>query len=102
MYQLHRFGSWSVNSGVVHLYVKKIIEQYSDSAGLITPARYMSLKLQMPIRERCGLMISAYSMLRTTGFFTDNTYYHFLKTAVLKKVMSIAQLYMYFSVHFDS
>ena len=31
---------------------KKIIEQYSDSAGLITPCRYMSLKLHMRIRER--------------------------------------------------
>ena len=35
--QLRHLGGWSVTSGVVHLYVKKIIEQYSDSAGLITP-----------------------------------------------------------------
>ena len=53
--QLRHLGSWLVNSGVVHLYMKKIIEQYSDSAGLITPGRYMSLKLHMRIRERYGL-----------------------------------------------
>ena len=53
--QLRHLGGWSVNSEVVHLYVKKIIEQYSDSAGLITPGRYMSLKLHMRIRERYGL-----------------------------------------------
>ena len=46
-------------------------------------------------------MIGTYSMLRTTGFL-GTTHYHLLKTAVLKKVMNIAQLYMYFSVHFDS
>ena len=53
--QLRRLGGWSVTSGVVHLYVKKIIEQYSDSAGLITPGRYTSLTLHMPMRERYGL-----------------------------------------------
>ena len=52
---LRRLGGWSVTSGVVHLYVKKIIEQYSDSAGLITPGRYTSLKLHMRMRERYGL-----------------------------------------------
>ena len=46
-------------------------------------------------------MISTYSMLRTTGFL-GTTHYHLLKTAVLKKLMNIAQLYMYFSVHFNS
>ena len=29
-------GGWSVTSGVVHLDVKKIIEEYSNNAGLIT------------------------------------------------------------------
>ena len=38
---LRSLEGWSVTSGVVHLYVKKIIEQYSDSAGLITPGRYI-------------------------------------------------------------
>ena len=41
--QLRRLGGggvWSVQSGVVQIYVKKIIEQYSDSAGLISPSRY--------------------------------------------------------------
>ena len=38
--QLRHLGGWSVQSGVVHIYVKKIIEQYSDSAGLLTPGRY--------------------------------------------------------------
>ena len=33
-------GGWSVTSGVVHLDVKKIIEQYSNNAGLITLVRY--------------------------------------------------------------
>ena len=37
---LRHLGGWSVQSGVVHIYVKKIIEQYSDSAGLLTPGRY--------------------------------------------------------------
>ena len=46
-------------------------------------------------------MISTYFTLRNTGFF-GTTHYHLLKTAVLKKLMNIAQLYMYFSVHFDS
>ena len=46
-------------------------------------------------------MISTYFTLRNTGFF-GTTYYHLLKTAVLKKLMNIAQLYTYFSVHFDS
>ena len=35
-----RGGVWSVQSGVVHIYVKKIIEQYSDHAGVITPSRF--------------------------------------------------------------
>ena len=34
------WGVWSVQSGVVQIYVKKIIEQYSDSAVLISPGRY--------------------------------------------------------------
>ena len=38
--QLRRLGGWSVQSSVVHIYVKEIIEQYSDSAGLLTPGRY--------------------------------------------------------------
>ena len=38
--QLRPLGGWSVQSGIVHIYVKKIIEQYSDSAGLLTPGRY--------------------------------------------------------------
>ena len=46
-------------------------------------------------------MISTYFTLRNTGFF-GTTHYHLLKTAVLKKLMNIAQLYTYFSVHFDS
>ena len=46
-------------------------------------------------------MVSTYSMLTTTRFL-GTTHYHLLKTAVLKKVLSIAQLYIYFSVHFDS
>ena len=33
-------GVGSVQSDVVQIYVKKIIEQYSDSAGLISPGRY--------------------------------------------------------------
>ena len=47
-------GVWSVQSGVVQIYVKKIIEQYSDSAGLISPGRYW-LKLHMRITERYRL-----------------------------------------------
>ena len=46
-------------------------------------------------------MIGTYSILRTTGFL-GTTHYHLLKTAVLKKLMNIAKLYMYFFVHFDS
>ena len=38
--QLRRLGGWSIQSGIVHIYIKKIIEQYSDSAGLISPGRY--------------------------------------------------------------
>ena len=53
--QLRRLGSWLVNSVVLHLYMKKIIEQYSDSAGLITPGGYMSFKMHMRIREGYGL-----------------------------------------------
>ena len=60
-------------------------EHIPDTIGLETPRT----------------MIGTYSMLRTTGFLRT-TRYHLLKTAVLKKVMNIAQLYMYFSVHFDS
>ena len=49
--QLRPLGGWSVQSGVVQIYVKKIIEQYSDSAGLLTPGMYW-LKLHTRIRER--------------------------------------------------
>ena len=49
--QLRPLGGWSVQSGIVHIYIKKIIEQYSDSASLISPGRYW-LKLHMRIRER--------------------------------------------------
>ena len=49
--QLRRLGDLSVQSGVVHIYIKKIIEQYSDSAGLLTPGKYW-LKLHTRIRER--------------------------------------------------
>ena len=38
--QLRRLGGWSVQTGIVHMYIKKIIEQYSDSAGLISPGGY--------------------------------------------------------------
>ena len=38
--QLRPLGGWSVQSGIVHIYIKKIIEQYSDSASLISPGRY--------------------------------------------------------------
>ena len=68
-------GGWSVTSGVVHLDVKKIIEEYSNNAGLIT-------------NNSNKTMISTYSTLRTTGFL-GTTHNHLLKTAVLKKVMNI-------------
>ena len=37
--QLQRLGGggWSVQTGIVHIYIKKIVEQYSDSAGLTSP-----------------------------------------------------------------
>ena len=66
--QLRRLWGWSVTSGVVHLYVKKIIEQYSDSAGLITPGRYTSLKLHMRMRERYGLWLVPTPCWEPQGF----------------------------------
>lgn len=34
---LKRLGGWSQKSSVVHLYIKKVLEDYSDSAGLLIP-----------------------------------------------------------------
>ena len=44
-------------------------------------------------KRQIQTMISTYSTLRTTGFL-GTTHNHLLKTAVLKKVMNIGQLYM--------
>ena len=38
--QLRRLGGWLPKSAVVHLYIKKIIEEYSDTHALITPGRH--------------------------------------------------------------
>ena len=34
------WGGWSPKSAIVHLYIKKIIEEYSDTLALITPGRH--------------------------------------------------------------
>ena len=38
--QLRRLGGWSPKSAIVHLYIKKIIEEYSDTIALITSGRH--------------------------------------------------------------
>ncbi|CAH3180440.1 unnamed protein product [Porites lobata] len=38
---LRRLGGWSPKSAIVHLHIKKIIEEYSDTLALITPANIM-------------------------------------------------------------
>ncbi len=38
--QLRRLGGWAQNSAVVHLYVKRIIEEYTDTAALIMPGEH--------------------------------------------------------------
>ena len=38
--QLRRLGGWSPKTAIVHLYIKKIIEEYSDTLALITPGRH--------------------------------------------------------------
>ena len=40
--QLKRLGGWCEKSTVVHLYIKRIIELYSDTAGLIVPGTVSS------------------------------------------------------------
>lgn len=35
--QLKRLGGWSQKSSVVHLYIKRILEEYSDTTGLLVP-----------------------------------------------------------------
>ena len=39
--QLRRLGGWSQKSAIVHLYVKRIVEEYSDVASLLTPGMSM-------------------------------------------------------------
>ena len=34
--QLKRLGGWGDRSEVVHLYIKRIIKQYSDTCALVT------------------------------------------------------------------
>ncbi|CAH3034092.1 unnamed protein product [Porites lobata] len=58
---LRRLGGWSVASGVVHLYVKKIIEQYSDSAGLITPVIMRGVRQAEKREEYLRNIPSAYN-----------------------------------------
>ena len=38
--QLRRLGGWSPKSAIVHIYIRKIIEEYSDTLALITPRRH--------------------------------------------------------------
>ena len=38
--QLRRLAGWSPKSAIVHIYIRKIIEEYSDTLALITPGRH--------------------------------------------------------------
>ena len=42
--QLKRLGGWAEKSQVVHLYIKRIVEEYSDTCGLLVPGRFKCLK----------------------------------------------------------
>ena len=38
--QLRRLGGWADKSEVVHLYIKRIIERYSDTSGLLVAGKH--------------------------------------------------------------
>ena len=38
--QLKRLGGWADKSGIVHLYIKRIVEEFSDTSGMIIPGKY--------------------------------------------------------------
>ncbi|CAH3162817.1 unnamed protein product [Porites evermanni] len=54
---LKRLGGWSQKSSVVHLYIKKVLEDYSDSAGLLIPG----LRTEEEREDRLKNLPSAYN-----------------------------------------
>ena len=53
--QLRRLGGWSPKSAIVHLYIKKIIEEYSDTVSLITPGRHRLISITINFTVICQI-----------------------------------------------
>ena len=53
--QLRRLGGWSPKSAIVHLYIKKIIEEYSDAVSLITPGRHGLISITINFTVICHI-----------------------------------------------
>ena len=59
--QLWRLGGWSPKSAIVHLYIKKIIEEYSDTLSLITPGRHGLIFITFNFTVICQIEKSQHS-----------------------------------------
>ena len=60
--QLRRLGGgWSPKSAIVHLYIKKIIEEYSDTIALITPGRHGLISITFNFTVICQIDNSQHS-----------------------------------------
>ena len=55
--QLRRLGGggWSSKSAIVHLYIKKIIEEYSDTLALRTPGRHGLIAITFNLTVICQI-----------------------------------------------
>ena len=53
--QLRRLGGWSPKSAIVHLYIKKIIEEYSDTLALVTPGGHGLISITFNFTVICEI-----------------------------------------------
>ena len=82
--QLRRLGG-SVQSGIVHIYIKKIIEQYSDDAGLISPGTYNLIEVAHENKRKIQTLITTYSV-SIAQFYRIKTLYISLKQHYLTRI----------------
>ena len=69
--QLRRLGGWSPKSAIVHIYIRKIIEEYSDTLALITPGRHGLIAIKKGSNATFCLL-QGLATMENGGRFTDN------------------------------
>ena len=78
MDQLRRLGGWSPKSAIVHIYIRRIIEEYSDTLALITPGRHGLIAIKKGsnatfcLLQGLAIRFVLNAAMENGGRFTDN------------------------------